>query len=97
MSQTFHSAPKFTEHLLSARLCARGGAYRGEREACNLMGETHQNRDARRSERGQCESGGSTGETRGIRAGFLEEVMSDSHLKEGIGEGSQVKEDEEGI
>lgn len=33
---------------------------------------------------------------RGIRAGFLEEVLSDFHLKEGIGD-SQVKKDKEGI
>lgn len=69
------------------------------------MGETHGNRALQIErdgylERGRSESGGQGGvasaQMTGIRAGFLEEVLSDSHLGEGIGD-SQVKKGKEGI
>lgn len=86
LSQPLHSATKFTEHLLSARLDARAGAYRDEKGVCHPVEEKDHSRPDRWSERGQCECGGSTGEMRGIRAGFLEEMTSDSSLEEGVGD-----------
>ena len=77
LPRAFHLAAKFTKHLPSARLCARGGAYRDEGAACTLVREMHQGKPERSSERGQHDSAGGTGETRGIRAGFLEEVRPD--------------------
>ena len=84
LPQAFHLAAQFTKHLPSARLCARCGVYRDEGEACSLVREIHQGKPERSSERGQHESGGSTEETTGIRAGFLEEVRPDSDPEETI-------------
>ena len=74
LPQAFNLAAKFTKHLLRARLCASSGVYRDGGEACNLVREMHQGKPERSPERGQHKSGGSTEKTRGIRAGFLEEV-----------------------
>ena len=63
--------------------------YRDGGEACNLVREMHQSKPERSPEMGQHKSGGSTEETRGIRAGFLEEVRPDSDLEEAIEEGGK--------
>lgn len=100
LAQAICLAPKFTEPLLCARLCAGVGGAGLSTELAVLWGDTPKQTISiagdgylkEGSVRVVLARGIASGQMRGIRASFLEEVAPVSYLEEGLSD-SQVTKD----